>query len=98
MLEGSAQKKSRVESDSKLSSPILRFGDVSFTAVPLSVINLSVSQIASGRIRRGEKIYNSIKNGELVQASSIIGENDAVDILFDCTDGYETCKLFMLAP
>jgi hypothetical protein len=39
--------------------------------------------------------YNSIKNGELVQASSIINENDTVNILFDCTDEYKTCKLYM---
>jgi hypothetical protein len=78
MLEGAAQKKSRLGSDSKLSPPMVCFGDVMLTNVPLSIID-----------------YNSIKNGELVQASSIINENDAVDILFDCTDGYKTCKLYM---
>ena len=97
MLEGAAQKTYRLGSDSKLSPPIVCFGDVMLTNVPLSIIDLSVNQNASGRICRGEKIYNSIKNGELAQASSIIGENDAVDILFDCTDGYKTCKLFMFA-
>ena len=92
MLEGSAQKKTRLGSDSELS---VRFGDVIFTTVPLTRVDLSVNQIASGKIHRGENFYNAIKNGESVQepSSSMVGVNDSVDILFDCTDGYKACKL-----
>ena len=71
----------------------VRFGDVAFTNVTITNKNLSVNQIAIGRVRENYPLYKVIKNGEvIVPASEKIGENSEVDILFDYTDRFDASK------
>jgi hypothetical protein len=95
MLEGAAQKKSRLGSDSDSS---FRRSYVYLRTITdnrfIGETKLYPAVFAAGRkfiIR--SRMVNSSKQAQLLA----IGENDAVNILFDCTDGYKTCKLFMLA-
>ena len=88
-------KKSTSTGRGKTPSSRIRYGDTVFTQLNLSTRdNLSIKRIAALRIiREGSTLYKVLINGEVAYASSNqIGDDDNVDILFDYTDKFRTCK------
>ena len=87
-------KKSTSTGRGKTPSSRIRYGDTVFTQLNLSTRdNLSIKRIAAPRILEGSTLYKVLINGEVAEASSNqIGDDDNVDILFDYTDKFRTCK------
>ena len=87
-------KKSTSTGRGKTPSSRIRYGDTVFTQLNLSTRdNLSIKRIAAPRILEGSTLYKVLINGEVAEASSKrIGDDDNVDILFDYTDKFRTCK------
>ena len=71
----------------------IRYGDTVFTQLNLSTRdNLSIKRIAAPRIREDSTLYKVLINGEASSNRIVDDDDDNIDILFDYTDKFRTCK------
>ena len=93
----SAFEEININREGETPSSRIRYGDTVFTQLNLSTRdNLSIKRIAAPRIREDSTLYKVLINGEA--SSNRIGDDDDdnVDILFDYTDKFRTCKWYIL--